>query len=73
MKFIDDQRSAKPRFKGFTHGLSIIVREQGLSGTYKGQDLYDRRYFSLQSKIDLKQLLAQAMIKIFNFIRILQP
>ena len=39
VKFIDDQRSAKPRFKGFAHGVSIIVREQGLSGTYKGTSL----------------------------------
>jgi len=36
VKFIDDQRSAKPRFKGFVHGLSTIVKEQGIAGTYKG-------------------------------------
>merc|ERR1712121_85471 len=36
VKFIDDQRSAKPRFKGFVHGLSTIVKEQGVAGTYKG-------------------------------------
>lgn len=30
VKFIDDQMSAKPRYRGFFHGISHIVREQGL-------------------------------------------
>lgn len=29
VKFINDQRSSNPRFKGFVHGVSTIVREQG--------------------------------------------
>lgn len=36
VKFINDQRSAKPRFRGFYHGLSTIIREQGIKGTYQG-------------------------------------
>lgn len=29
VKFINDQRSAKPRFRGFFHGVRIIVKEHG--------------------------------------------
>lgn len=29
VKFINDQRSANPRFKGFFHGVGIIVKENG--------------------------------------------
>lgn len=29
VKFINDQRSAKPKFKGFFHGVGCILREQG--------------------------------------------
>ncbi len=29
VKFIDDRNSAKPRFRGFFHGVRTIVREQG--------------------------------------------
>ena len=36
VKFIADQRSANPQFKGFAHGLRTIVAQEGLSGTYKG-------------------------------------
>ncbi len=36
VKFINDQTSAKPRFKGFFHGVKEIVREQGFRGTYQG-------------------------------------
>lgn len=36
VKFINDQRSANPRFKGFFHGVSMIVREQGFRGVYQG-------------------------------------
>ncbi|CAG2057248.1 unnamed protein product [Timema podura] len=36
VKFINDQRSANPRFRGFFHGVSTIVKEQGLGGVYKG-------------------------------------
>lgn len=36
VKFINDQRSSNPRFKGFVHGVSTIVREQGFRGVYQG-------------------------------------
>ena len=36
VKFINDQRSANPKYKGFYHGVREIVREQGIGGTYKG-------------------------------------
>lgn len=36
VKFINDQRSAKPQFRGFFHGVGCIVRQEGLSGVYKG-------------------------------------
>ncbi|XP_064108246.1 putative tricarboxylate transport protein, mitochondrial isoform X2 [Macrobrachium nipponense] len=36
VKFINDQRSANPRFRGFFHGVGVIIREQGLRGTYQG-------------------------------------
>ncbi|ENN72303.1 putative tricarboxylate transport protein, mitochondrial [Dendroctonus ponderosae] len=36
VKFINDQRSANPRYKGFFHGVGIIIREQGFGGVYKG-------------------------------------
>lgn len=29
VKFINDQRSPNPRFKGFFHGVSTIIKEQG--------------------------------------------
>lgn len=36
VKFINDQRSANPRFKGFFHGVREIVRAEGFGGVYKG-------------------------------------
>lgn len=30
VKFINDQRSANPKFKGFFHGVSTIVKQEGL-------------------------------------------
>lgn len=36
VKFINDQRSARPQFRGFVHGISTIVRAEGLSGLYRG-------------------------------------
>lgn len=29
VKFIDDRNRAQPRFKGFFHGVGIIIKEQG--------------------------------------------
>lgn len=36
VKFINDQRSGNPKYKGFAHGVGMIVRQEGLSGVYKG-------------------------------------
>ncbi|PAA59827.1 hypothetical protein BOX15_Mlig005712g1, partial [Macrostomum lignano] len=36
VKFINDQNSANPKFRGFFHGVREIVREQGLRGCYQG-------------------------------------
>lgn len=36
VKFINDQRSANPRFRGFVHGVGIILRENGFRGVYQG-------------------------------------
>lgn len=36
VKFIHDQNSAKPKYRGFFHGVGEIVREQGIKGTYQG-------------------------------------
>uniref|UniRef100_A0A8C6WGV3 Si:dkey-178e17.1 n=1 Tax=Neogobius melanostomus TaxID=47308 RepID=A0A8C6WGV3_9GOBI len=36
VKFIHDQTSANPKYKGFFHGVKQIVKEQGLRGTYQG-------------------------------------
>lgn len=36
VKFINDQRSANPKFKGFAHGVGTIIKQEGFSGIYKG-------------------------------------
>ncbi|XP_045770224.1 putative tricarboxylate transport protein, mitochondrial [Maniola jurtina] len=36
VKFINDMRMEKPRFRGFFHGVRTIVREEGIGGVYKG-------------------------------------
>lgn len=36
VKFINDQRSANPKFKGFAHGVGQIIKAEGISGVYKG-------------------------------------
>nr|KAG5690617.1 hypothetical protein BaRGS_018087 [Batillaria attramentaria] len=36
VKFINDQTSAKPHYRGFFHGVSQIVKEQGIHGIYQG-------------------------------------
>ena len=35
-KLIDDSKSATPRFRGLIHGTTVIVREEGLRGIYRG-------------------------------------
>ncbi|XP_039495743.1 putative tricarboxylate transport protein, mitochondrial [Drosophila santomea] len=36
VKFINDRRSANPKFKGFIHGVGQIIKAEGISGIYKG-------------------------------------
>lgn len=36
VKFINDQQSKTPKYKGFFHGVRLIVKEEGLRGTYQG-------------------------------------
>ncbi|KAK3611710.1 hypothetical protein CHS0354_034379 [Potamilus streckersoni] len=36
VKFINDQTSPNPKYRGFFHGVREIVRHQGLRGTYQG-------------------------------------
>ncbi|KAK2837855.1 hypothetical protein Q5P01_015067 [Channa striata] len=36
VKFIHDQTSVNPKYKGFFHGVREIIREQGVKGTYQG-------------------------------------
>lgn len=36
VKFINDQRSANPKFKGFFNGVSTIIQTEGVGGIYKG-------------------------------------
>ncbi len=36
MKFIDDQTSKSPKYRGFYHGVREIIREQGIRGCYQG-------------------------------------
>lgn len=36
VKFINDQRSANPRFRGFFNGVAAIIKEHGMKGVYQG-------------------------------------
>ncbi|KAL4223751.1 hypothetical protein ACF0H5_017217 [Mactra antiquata] len=36
VKFINDQTSANPKFKGFFHGVREIIRVEGFRGVYQG-------------------------------------
>lgn len=36
VKFINDQRSGNPQFRGFFHGVSQIIKQQGFRGVYQG-------------------------------------
>ncbi|VDI67287.1 tricarboxylate transport protein B, mitochondrial-like [Mytilus galloprovincialis] len=36
VKFINDQTSKNPKFKGFFHGVREIIKTQGIRGTYQG-------------------------------------
>lgn len=36
VKFIHDQNQLKPKYNGFFHGVREIIKEQGVSGVYKG-------------------------------------
>ncbi|KAJ3476169.1 hypothetical protein NLI96_g11347 [Meripilus lineatus] len=35
-KLIDDAKSPNPRFRGLVHGTACIVREEGITGIYRG-------------------------------------
>ena len=36
VKFIHDQTSANPKYRGFAHGVVQIVKQQGFGGIYQG-------------------------------------
>ncbi|XP_069683586.1 putative tricarboxylate transport protein, mitochondrial [Periplaneta americana] len=36
VKFIHDQRSPNPKYRGFLHGVSSIIKDEGFGGVYKG-------------------------------------
>lgn len=36
VKFVHDHTLAEPRYKGLVHGVTLIVREEGLGGIYRG-------------------------------------
>jgi len=36
VKFIADQRSANPQYRGFAHGVRAIIASEGIMGTYRG-------------------------------------
>ncbi|KAM7361638.1 putative tricarboxylate transport protein, mitochondrial isoform 1-T5 [Cochliomyia hominivorax] len=36
VKFVHDQRSKEPKFKGFFHGVRTIIQNEGIGGIYKG-------------------------------------
>lgn len=36
VKFINDQASPNPKYRGFSHGIRSIVAEEGLKGLYQG-------------------------------------
>ena len=36
VKFIADQRSTNPHYKGFAHGVKAIIASEGIMGTYRG-------------------------------------
>ncbi|KAI4454929.1 succinate/fumarate mitochondrial transporter-related [Holotrichia oblita] len=36
VKFINDRRRATPQFRGFLHGVGMIIKQEGIGGIYKG-------------------------------------
>lgn len=38
VKFINDQRSAKPQFRGFIHGVGCIIKAEGKNIIFKQQN-----------------------------------
>ncbi|XP_076383578.1 mitochondrial citrate transporter scheggia [Megalopta genalis] len=36
VKFINDQRSPNPKYRGFLHGVRMIIKEYGFRGIYQG-------------------------------------
>lgn len=45
VKFINDQRSAKPQYKGFAHGVGCIIKAEGMYYFY----LFSSLNFNLNS------------------------
>lgn len=36
VKFINDRRREEPRYRGFIHGIAMIIKVDGMGGLYKG-------------------------------------
>lgn len=51
VKFINDQRSANPQFRGFFHGVSTIVKQEGENQKLFFNVLCDFHIFSLPFKV----------------------
>ena len=54
VKFINDQRSAQPKYQGLFHGVRSIVAEEGLRGCYQGLSATIMKQGSNQVRICLK-------------------
>ena len=61
VKFINDQRSAQPKYQGLFHGVRSIVAAEGLRGCYQGLSATIMKQGSNQVRIYLR----------FHFFRIL--
>lgn len=58
VKFINDQQSSNPKYRGFFHGVGSIVREEGIRGTYQGKIWPSRkkvRFLILNLSFNCKQ------------------
>ena len=54
VKFINDQRSAQPKYQGLFHGVRSIVAEEGLRGCYQGLSATIMKQGSNQVRICLR-------------------
>lgn len=56
--FIHDSTQPQPRFKGLIHGVSLIIKEEGIRGIYKGSGKHQNSdFFSKNMKILIVLLL----------------